>query len=472
MDICFMNARDLAVAIQQRNLSALEVVEAHLAQIERFNPQVNAIVSLVAKRALEEARLADKKLAAGEDVGPLHGIPIAFKDYHNVAGIPTTCGSLALRDNIPVQDDLIVERMRAAGAITIGKTNVPEFAGAHTYNEVFGATHNPYDLSRTAGGSSGGAAAALATGMLPLADGSDMGGSCRFPAAFCNVVGMRTSPGRVPRYPNQAAWSGLHVQGPMARNVADAAFMMSVIAGPDNKSPISIEEPSQQFQKSLDRDLTGLRVAWTADLGGAIPVDASVKSTFKKQVKVFESLGCSVEEACPDFADADDIFRVLRAWEFEMTYAELFDRFRELIKPSFIWNLEEGRRLNGTDIGKAIRLRTELYHRMRQFFEQYDVLLLPVSPIPPFSGDIEYPKVISGVQMETYIDWMRSCYYISATEHPSLSVPGGFTPDGLPFGLQIVGRHRADFEVLQVGYAFEQVTGYSTRRPGIVETHS
>lgn len=467
-DFCFETARGLAKKIRHKEVSSVEVVEAYLEQIERINPQVNAIVSLSKECALEEAQRADQQLANGHEVGLLHGLPIAIKDYHDVAGLPTTCGSLALKDHVPTQDDLMVSRLRAAGAVILGKTNVPEFVGAHTFNEVFGTTHNPYNLTRTAGGSSGGAAAALASGMLPLADGSDMGGSCRFPAAFCNVVGMRTSPGRIPMYPKKAAWSGLLVPGPMARNVEDTAYMLSVMAGPDSRSPISIDEGGERFLNPLNQDLKGLRIAFSPDLGGIVPVDPEVKEVFKKQVKVFEDLGYSVEEASPDFADAEDIFRVLRAWEFEMTYSELFDRFKELMKPSFIWNVEEGRRLQGIDIGRAYRLRTDLFHRMRQFFETYDVLLLPVSQVPPFDGQLEYPKKIDGVQMETYLDWMRSCYFISATGNPALSVPGGFTSDGMPLGLQIVGPHRADFKLLQVAYLFEQATQYNQIRPEIV----
>lgn len=469
-NIFYSTARNLAKAIRKRELSAYEVVEAHLSQIERVNPHVNAIVSLAAERALEEARAADKQMAAGKDVGPLHGLPIAIKDTHNAAGLPTTSGSLALRDNVPNQDDLIVERLCGAGAVIIGKTNVPEFAaGAHTYNEVFGVTRNPYDLSRTAGGSSGGAAVAVTCGMLPIADGSDMGGSCRFPAAFNNVVGLRTSPGRVPTYPKQAPFSPLSVQGPIARNVADASLMLSVISGPDTRSPISIEESGSRFLDPLECDLTDLRVASSPDLGGTIPVDPVVRKTFEEQVKVFSDLGCNVEEACPDLTEADEIFQVLRAWEIEMSYSDLFNRFQDLMKPSFVSNLEKGRDLRGIDIGHAERLRNILYHRMRVFFEQYDVLLLPVSQVPPFHAEQEYPKEIAGVQMETYIDWMRSCYYVSALGNPSLSVPGGFTSDGLPLGLQIVGGHREDFKVLQIGHAFEQATGYGKRRPNISE---
>lgn len=472
-NICFHTARDLAKAIKKRDLSAREVVETHLAQIKEINPQVNAIVSLNAEQALKDADKADEQLLAGDDVGPLHGLPIAIKDIHNAKGFPTTCGSLALVDNIATEDDVLVERLRAAGVIIIGKTNVPEFAaGAHTFNEVFGTTRNPYDLSRTAGGSSGGAAVAVASGMLPLADGSDMGGSLRYPAAFNNVVGFRPSPGRVPSYPKQALFSPLMVQGPIARNVADAALMMSIIAGPDDRSPISIEEPGSKFLDSLGYDLTGLRVAWTSDLGGTVPVDPAVRSTFEEQIKVFINLGCNVEEACPDFSDAEEIFQVLRAFEMELSYSDLFNRFQELMKPTFVWNLKKGRDLRGTDIGRAERLRHDLYHRMRNFFKKYDVLLLPVSQVPPFDGEIEYPQVVAGVKMESYIGWMQSCYYITVTGCPALSMPGGFTSDGLPFGLQIVGPHRSDFDVLRIGHAYEQATNYGMIRPKITEIKS
>ena len=467
-DPCFTTARDLAAAIRRREFSAREVVEAHLAQIERFNPQVNAIVTLVADRALADARAADERLAAGQPVGPLHGLPIAHKDTHLTAGIRTTFGSLAMRNFVPEEDDLIVERLRAAGAITTGKTNVPEFgAGAHTFNKVFGPTRNPYDLGRTCGGSSGGAAVALACGMQPLADGSDMGGSLRYPAAFCNVVGLRPSPGRVPSHPTKAAWTTMAVQGPMARTVADAAFMMSVIAGPDPRSPISIEEPGSRFLEPLERDLQGTRVAWSPDLGGAVVVDPAVTAVLEPQLKVFEDLGCVVEEASPDFDGAEEVFRVLRAWQFEMSLGELRDR-TWLLKPTLVWNIDEGRRLSGPDVGRALVRRADLYHRARRFFERYDVLVLPVSQVPPFPVELEYPTEIAGVPQETYLDWMRSCSYVTATGHPGLSIPAGFTPDGLPVGLQLVGRHRGDFEVLQVGHAFEQATRHWLQRPPLV----
>ncbi|MFC7063444.1 amidase [Halobacillus seohaensis] len=464
----FSSARDLAKSIQERELSAREVMEAHLAQIETINPEVNAIVSLDEEHALKKADKADELLAAGKEVGPFHGLPIAIKDTHNAKGFPMTSGSLALRDNISTDDDLVVERLKKAGAIVIGKTNVPEFgAGSHTFNKVFGITRNPYNLNRTAGGSSGGAAAAVATGMLPFAEGSDMGGSCRNPAAFNNVVGMRTSPGRVPTYPKPALFSPLLAQGPITRSVEDASFMMSVLAGPDTRSPISIEEPGKLFLQPFSKDIKGLRIAWSADLGGLIPVDPSIRSNIEEQMKIFTDLGCHVEEACPDLTEADEVFHVFRAWEMEMSHKELFDKFEEVMKPSFKWNFNKGRKLSGIEIGRAERLRNQLYHRTRDFFDQYDALIVPVSQVPPFDANLEYPKQINDVPMENYIDWMRSNYYISALGNPALSVPSGFTSDGLPLGLQVVGPHRADYEVLRIGHAFEQATNYGKKRPAI-----
>ncbi|MFD1361916.1 amidase [Lentibacillus salinarum] len=469
----FETARSLAKAIRQREVSALEVMQAHLEQIKKINQDVNAIVSLDEQHALKEAKKADELLSQGTGVGPFHGLPIAIKDTHNANGFPMTSGSLALLENISREDDLHVQRIKQAGAIIIGKTNVPEFgAGAHTFNKVFGATKNPFTLRHTAGGSSGGAAAAVATGMLPFADGSDMGGSCRFPAAFNNVVGLRPSPGRVPTYPKPALYSTLLTQGPITRDTEDAAFMLSVMSGPDDRSPISINQPSDYFLQPLDDDIRGLRVAWSADFDGTLPVDSNVRENIEQQINVFKDLGCHVKEACPDFTEADEVFHILRAWEIEMSNRELVERYQRVIKPSFIWNFNKGQELKGIEIGTAERLRNELYHRMRVFFQDFDVLLLPVSQVPPFDVELEYPTEIDGVKMENYIDWMRSCYYISALGNPALSVPSGFTSKGLPLGLQIVGPHRADYEVLRIGHAFEQATNYAKRRPysGSVKT--
>lgn len=468
VSIVFRSAVELAAALRSREASAREVVEAHLTRIEQVNPSVNAVVTLVAERALAEADAADKRLAHGDPVGPLHGLPILHKDTHDTAGIRTTRGSRIFAEHIPDADELIVARSRAAGAISLGKTNTPEFAaGSHTFNEVFGLTRNPYDLDRSAGGSSGGAAAALACGMAPLADGSDLGGSLRNPASFCNVVGLRPSPGRVPIYPDVAAWSTVGVQGPMARTVADVALLLSAIAGPADLSPIALEDPGETFAGALDRDLTGMRIAVSPDLGGAVPVDAEVRSAVTAQASVFEQLGCIVEADCLDFAGADEVFRTLRAVDYEARLGELRDAHPDLIKPSVVWNVDEGRRLTGADVARAHRRHTELFHRARLFFDRYDALVLPVSQVLPFDASLEYPTEIAGVPQTTYLDWMRSAYFVSALGHPALAVPAGFSTAGLPIGIQIVGRNRADRTVLQIGYAFEQATRWSDQHPPI-----
>jgi len=459
----------MAAALRAGEISARELTEAHLARIEACNPTVNAVVTLTAERALAEADAADARFAAGEDLPPLHGIPMAHKDTHQTAGIRTTRGSPIHADDVPDTDELVIERLKRAGAITLGKTNVPEFgAGSHTVNPVFGATRNPYAPGRSAGGSSGGAAAALATGMHPLADGSDMGGSLRNPASFCNVVGLRPAPGRVPTWPNEAAYATMSVQGPMARTVSDVALLLSVMAGPDTRSPIAIDVPGSVFDVPLERDLRGLRIAWSPDLGGSIPVDAAVTAVLERQVRVFEQLGATVERADPDLRGADEVFRTLRAWHFAMSLGTVLSRHRNRMKATLVGNIEEGRRLAGADVARAEILHSALYQRMRTFFESWDLLALPVSQVPPFPVELEYPTEIAGVAQGSYIDWMRSAYLISAFGHPAMSVPAGFTPDGLPIGLQLVGAHRGELALLQAAHGFEQSTRFGDVRPAIL----
>src|SRR5690349_15471075 len=467
-DLCFLTALDLTDAIRQRKISVTEVVRAHLAQIERVNPKINAIVTLTAERALAEARDKDAHLARGGATGPLFGLPIAHKDLVPTKGIRTTFGSPIYRDHVPDVDGLIIERLRAAGAVTLGKTNTPEFgAGSQTFNEVFGRTLNPYDLSKTCGGSSGGAAVALACGMVPLADGSDTGGSLRNPAAFCNVVGLRTSPGRVPYWPREAAWSSLSVQGPMARTVADVALMLSVMAGPDPRSPIASTEPGVLFRRPLERDFKGVRVAWSQSLGG-LPIDRRVTAALAPQRKVLERLGCVVEDGEPDLRDAREIFQALRALSFAIKFGPLLAEHRHQIKDTVIWNTEQGLKLTARELGEAEVKRSELYHRVRQFMERHEFLALPVTQVPPFDVTQPYVTEIEGVTLPTYIDWMRACSDITVTGHPAISVPGGFTQEGLPVGLQIVGRHQDDWGVLQLAHAYEQATGIGRRRPPVV----
>ena len=467
LEICFMTATELSRRIRAKDLSAREVMEAFLTQIERVNPKVNAIVTLLPEQGFEQADAADNALTRGEATAALHGLPIAHKDLFETRGIRTTFGSPIYKDFVPAEDALIVERLKKAGAITIGKTNTPEFgAGAQTYNEVFGETLNPYDTSRTCGGSSGGAAVALACGMLPIADGSDMGGSLRIPANFCNVVGFRTSPGRVPIWPNMTGWFPITVQGPMARTVGDAALMLSAISGPDRRSPIAIAESSSQFACPLERDFSGVRIAWNRDFGG-LPVDARVTNTIDNRRSVFEDLGCVVEDGEPDFTDADEVFKIWRAWRFELAYGDLLKTHSDQVKDTIIWNIEEGTKLSGSQIGQAELKRTEIYHRVRKFMESYEFLILPVNQALPFDVTQRYVREINGVEMETYIDWMKSCYYVTVTGLPAISVPCGFTPEGLPVGVQIVGRHQDDFGVLQLAYAFEQATEFWKQRPPI-----
>ncbi len=465
-DIVFSTATELAAALKAGELSSREVVEAHLARIDRVNPSINAVVTLVADQALAAAKAADDLLASGAAVGPLHGMPILHKDTYATAGIRTTQGSPIFADFVPTSNDLLITRELAAGAITMGKTNVPEFAaGSHTFNQVFGTTLNPWDRTRSAGGSSGGSAAALAARLTPLADGSDMGGSLRNPASFCGVVGFRPSPGRVPAYPVVSAWSTLGVQGPLGRTVADAALLLSVQAGPSELSPISLDDPGSVFAGSLEADLSGLRVAWSADLGGAVDVDPEVRRIVTAQAAVFESLGCIVEEASPRFTGADEVFRTLRAVQFEAGMGALRDKHADRMKPSLVWNIDAARSLTGADVARVEVLKTQLFQRMRRFFERHDVLILPTSQVPPFDASLEYPSEVDGKPQQTYLDWMRSCYYVSTLGVPALSVPAGFTSGGLPVGIQIVGPFRSDLRVLQVGHAFEQATGWTRHHP-------
>jgi amidase len=464
-ELCDLPATELAARLRRRDVSAREVTAAHLARIERVNPRVNAIVTLVAERALADAARADEALARGDAVGPLHGLPVAHKDLVDTAGIRTTRGSPFHRDHVPTRDALLVRRIRAAGAITLGKTNTPEFgAGSQTFNPIFGATRNPYDLSKTPGGSSGGAAAALACGMVPLADGSDTGGSLRNPAAFCNVVGLRPSPGRVPR--DEGSWSPLSVLGPMARTVADVALFLSAIAGPDAGDPLSLPDDGARFAAPLDRDVRGARVAWWRGLGG-VPFEPEVRRVVDAARATFEALGCVVEEDEPDFGGVDEAFLALRHLSFHADYAPLARERPAWVKETIRWEIAEAERTTGADVGRAQARQARMYAETRHFFARHDYLVLPTTQVAPFDVATPYPTEVAGVAMATYVDWMRSCWYVSFMGTPAISVPAGFTAEGLPVGLQIVGPHRDDRGVLRMARAFEQATGHGARRPGV-----
>lgn len=464
-EIHWLSAVEMARLIRAKKLSAREALAAHLKQIERVNPKVNAIVTLTAEMAAKAAADADEMQARGAKLGPLHGLPAAHKDLFETRGIRTTFGSTLYRDYIPKENDLIVDRLQAAGAITLGKTNTPEFgAGSQTFNRVFGATKNPWDLSKTCGGSSGGAAVALACGMVPVADGTDVGGSLRNPAAFCNVVGFRPTVGRAPDPKAAFAWSTLGTAGCMGRSVADLALVLSAITGPDPRSPLSINEPGAIFARPLGRSLKGVRVAWFKDLGGA-PFDAQVRTIVNRHRATFESLGCIVEQAEPDFSPAEMSFRVLRAWNSAKTHGERLKEHPDAFKDALKEEVEQGLRLSGAELAEAEAARGQLWRSFQAFLAKYEYFILPTTQLPAFDVTMPYPKEIAGVKVASYIDWMKSCWYISATGNPAVSAPGGFTQEGLPVGVQIVGRHREDFAVLQMAHAFEQATGFSKLRP-------
>jgi amidase len=464
-DLCFRSARSLARMVARRRVSATEVVQAFIAQVERVNPKVNAIVTFLPEQALKQARLLDRK---GSPKGILAGLPIAYKDLLPTKGIRTTFGSPVFKDNVPQEDHLLVERLRAAGAITLGKTNTPEFgAGSQTFNAVFGATRNPYDLTKTCGGSSGGAAVAVACGMLPFADGSDLAASLRNPGNYCNVVGFRPSAGRVPAYPQVNPWSGMGELGPLARTVADAAFLLSAMAGPDPRSPVSISESPGIFLRPLRRAFRKTRVAWSRDLGG-LPVEPAVSAVLEPHRKTFAALGCVLEDAEPDFEGAKAAFETLRGLGFVNRLGAILEKHRDRLKDDVVWNVEQGLRLGAAQIAAAEAKRAQIYQRMRAFLEKYEFLVCPVNQLPPYPIDVEWPREVAGEKMANYLDWMKSCYYITLTGHPAISVPAGFTPAGLPVGIQIVGRSRDDFGVLQLAHAFEEATQHWKRRPAVL----
>lgn len=468
--LCFTSAVEMARLIRDGKLSAREALAEHLKQIEHVNPRVNAIVTLVADLAAQAAARADEMQARGDTLGPLHGLPVAHKDLFETSGIRTTYGSPIFKDFVPVEDNIVVERMKRAGAIIVGKTNTPEFgAGSQTFNQVFGATRNPYDLSKTCGGSSGGAAVALACGMVPLASGSDTGGSLRNPAAFCNVAGFRPSSCRVPNPKAGFGWSTLSTMGCMGRSIEDLAFTLSTIAGPHRMSPLSINEPGELFARPLARDFKGVRVAWFRDIGG-VPFDPQVRAIIEGQRATFESLGCIVEQAEPDFAPAEVSFRILRAWTTAASYAKLLHQHPGSFKETLKNEIEQGSKFSGGDIARAEIAHTLMWRSFQAFLDKYEYFILPTSQLPPFSVDTEYPKELAGVQFDNYIDWMKSCWYISATGNPAASVPAGFSHEGLPVGVQIVGRDKQDFAVLQLAHAFEEAAGFSKRRPSIAQS--
>ena len=469
-DLCFTSAADLVRLFRAHKTSPLEVMRAVLARIDRVNPKVNAYVTVARESALRAARAATAALRRGARLGPLHGVPVSIKDLIPTLGIRTTWGSKIFEHHVPDEDDLTVQRLKAAGAIVVGKTNTPEFgAGGNTFNAVFGATRNPWNPALTCGGSSGGAAVALATGMGPLAEGSDLAGSIRTPAAFCGVVGFRTTPGLVPVYPAVLAWDTLRVVGPMARTVRDVALMLATLAGPDDRAPLSYAVDTSAFLRAVKApSVRGWRVAWTPDLNGLIPVDHEVAAVAEGATKVFRSLGAKVEAASPDFSELNDIVLATRGLSMVALHAEKLPQWEGHMQQGLVWNIKQGLALTPEAIGRGVRLRTALWHRVRRFMATRDLLILPTAPVQPFPVEQPYPTEINGKPMEHYIQWFFLSYAITVAGLPVISVPCGFTSGGLPVGLQIVGRRRQEAAVLRAAAAFEAAAPWTGTIPPTV----
>jgi amidase len=467
-DLCFTPAVELARLLRSRGLSARELLDAFLNRIHRINPRLNAIVTLAEERAIAEAAAADEAVARGGGLGALHGLPVAVKDLADTAGIRTTYGSPLFADHVPDADAPHVALLKAAGAVIIGKTNTPEFgAGSQTFNAVFGATRNPWDTRMTPGGSSGGAAAAVAAGLVTFADGSDLAASIRNPAAMCALVGLRTTPGTIPS--GGDFFNPLPVLGPIARSAADAALLLAGLRGHDPALPLArpgahAAAPGAGEQRAAD-GVTGLRVAWSADLGG-LPVDPEVAQVLARAREALAAAGAVIVDAEPDLADADETFLVLRAVMMAGRFGSLLETARDQLKDTLIWNIEQGLALTGPQVATAQRQQSEIFGRTKAFLRDYDVLAAPTAQVAAFPVEQQWVTAINGIPQDTYIDWLRSCSRITVTGHPAVSVPAGFTADGLPVGLQLVGRYGTDDRLLSIaGAVARELPG--TRSPRV-----
>lgn len=469
-DLAFTPAVQLARLYRARSVSPLEVMQAVLARIDAVNPRVNAFVTLARDAALREARRATAGLRRGQALPPLFGVPVGIKDVTLTKGLLTTFGSTLFRDHVPEVDALVVQRLRAAGAIVLGKTNTPEFAfGPNTVNAVFGATRNPWNLARTAGGSSGGSAAALATGMCPIAEGTDLGGSLRGPASHCGVVGFRTTPGLIPRHPSVLAWDTYSVEGPMARTVADAALMLSVMAGPDERSPISYPVDTREFLRAIKVPSTkGSCIAWTPDLGGLVTVDREVGEVFEAAVGVFRGAGARMEAACPDMAEVPEIVRLTRGLLMVARHADKLPRHRAVLQAGLVENTEQGLALGASDVARGELLRTALWNRVREFLAGRDLWITPTSATPPFPVEQSHPVVVDGKPAGKTLQRSFLTYAFSVLGLPAISIPAGFTRDGLPVGLQIVGKRGGEAAVLRAAAVFEAAHPWADRIPPVV----
>ncbi|MFG0643476.1 amidase [Delftia lacustris] len=472
-----MSAVALSKAIHGRELSCLEVLDAYCAQIDRLNPVVNALVAPLDRDWLRgRSRELDTLLARGQSLGPLHGFPQAPKDIMPAAGMVTTKGSPIFANQLSQADCVVFERMRAGGALFVARSNSPEFGlGGHTYNPVYGTTRNAFDPSRSAGGSSGGAGVAVALRMLPVADGSDMMGSLRTPAAFNHVYGLRTSVGCVPHGPSEEVFfQQFSVAGPMARDIPDLALLLSVQAGFDARLPLTRRsEPPQDWTAQLQRDCKGLRIGWLGDLGGHLPTEPGLLQTCRAALRHFTAAGCTVEEAVPQF-DFERLWRAwidLRSFSVAGANAALYNdpAKRALLKPEAVWEIERGLALPAMAVYDAARVRSAWYETLRRLFDSYDFLVLPSAQVFPFDAALDWPHAVDGREMDTYHRWMQTVVPATMAGLPALAAPAGFGPQGLPAGLQIIGPAQADLAVLQIGHAYDQASGLSRVRSPLLD---
>ncbi|WP_137702007.1 amidase [Marimonas lutisalis] len=468
-DFLDQDAVAISASIEAGEITCEEFMAATLERILQVNGDVNAIVSLRdPDEIMEEARAADRS----ERRGWMHGLPLAVKDLANAKGLPTTMGSPIFEGQIAEKDDIMIARMRAAGAIIIGKTNTPEFGlGSHTFNPVFGATHNPYDLSRSAGGSSGGAAAALACRMLPVADGSDMMGSLRNPAAWNNVYGFRPSWGRVPTEPvGDTFLHQLATKGPMGRSPRDIAALLDVQSGPDRRQPHGC--PAEPTLPSIEADVKGRRIGWLRDWGGAYPFESGILELCETAIGKFDDLGCRVEEVAPPF-ESEEIWKswtTLRSWAVAGGSAALYENAetRAKLKPEAIWEIERGMGFSALEVHRASVVRSNWFKRAAKLFEEYDALLLPSAQVWPFPVEWRHPEEISGTKMDTYHRWMEVVIPIGLLGLPCLNIPAGFSSGGLPMGLQMFGARGSDAALLQLGHAWHAATQHTASLPGVI----
>ena len=465
-DLVRLTARQAVELLRTGKVSPLELIDAAVERIDETGGAVNALPTLAVERAREHAkRVMAAGVPSGAPRGSLYGLPVAIKDLKDVAGVRTTHGSPIFADHVSATSDVNVERIEERGALVLAKSNTPEFgAGANTFNEVFGITRNPWDTRFTCGGSSGGSAVALATGQVWLATGTDLGGSLRIPAAFCSIVGLRPTPGRVPHGPGGLPFGNLSVDGPMGRTVGDVALLLDAQAGLHASDPISLPAPERPYVDAVDNPVTPRRIGWSPDLGIA-PVDPEIRDICLAAVRRFEAVGATVDEACPDLHDAEDIFQTLRAAQFAGTFKQHLDNNRDLLKPEIIWNIEKGLELSADDVNRAEIARGALVQRTVGFFEQHDLLACPTTVVPPFDVHQRYVTEAGGVEFDTYVSWLILSFALTLTACPSISVPCGFTSAGLPVGLQLMSPRGDEAALLSAAALFEQVAGLAASVP-------